>query len=307
MSFMISSSVNRFVVGGERVERRVGVVLLADLGEQLEARAAVLVAVLHADLGEHAGHRVGADAAVGRGDGAVAALRLPLVAVGLGLPAAAEQAGAGELLDADGEAHVALAGLDGHDRRAQRGGAGGAGVGHVVDGDAGLADLLLELLADAAAAPIRLPAARMPMSLHRHAAVGEGAPCAASAARSTVSLSGCLPNLVMWIPRIQIVVARCSSSAVLARRSESVGRLEAEADGLGAVVVGAERVRRQATFMPSRHVLGVGLDVDRCCRARCVPSQSTTADTNGTGMPGRGERDDRERVAPRPRSARRPA
>ena len=48
-----------------------------------------------------------------------------------------------------GEAHVALAGLDGHDRRAQRGGARGARVGHVEDRDAGLADLLLELRADA--------------------------------------------------------------------------------------------------------------------------------------------------------------
>ena len=30
------------------------------------------------------------------------------------------------------------------------------------------------------------------------------APVAASAARSTMSLSGCLPNFVMWIPRIQM-------------------------------------------------------------------------------------------------------
>ena len=60
-------------VGGQRVERRVRVVLLADLGEELEARAAVLVAVLHADLGEDARHDLGADAAVDRGDRAVAA------------------------------------------------------------------------------------------------------------------------------------------------------------------------------------------------------------------------------------------
>ncbi len=83
-----------------------------------------------------------------------------------------EQAGAGELLDADGEAHVALAGLDRHDRRAQRGGAGGAGVGHVVDGDAGLADLLLELLADAAAAH-QVAGGQHAHVLHRHAAVGQ--------------------------------------------------------------------------------------------------------------------------------------
>src|SRR3546814_3662130 len=110
----------------------------------------IFVAVLHADLGEHAGHGVGADATVGAGDGAVAALGLEDLALALG-GAAGEEAGARELLDAHGEAHVALAGLDRHDRRAQRRGARGAGVGHVVDGDAGLADLLLQLLADPAA------------------------------------------------------------------------------------------------------------------------------------------------------------
>ena len=109
----------------------------------------LLVQVLHAHLGEHARHGVGADAAVGLGDGAVAALGLEHVLVALGRAAPAEEAGAGQLLDADGEAHVALAGLHGHDRRAQGGGARGAGVGHVVDGHAGLADLLLQLLADA--------------------------------------------------------------------------------------------------------------------------------------------------------------
>ena len=180
------------------------VVLLGDPGEQLEARAAVLVAVLHADLGEHAGHGLGADAAVDRGDRAVAARRRPRRGLSLLAGAAGEQAGAGQLLDADGQAHVALAGLDRHDRRAQRRGAGGAGVGHVVDGDAGLADLLLQLLADAAR--------RHPSGCRRRARPcpaivtppSASAPMAASAARSTVSLSGCLPNLVMWIPRIQM-------------------------------------------------------------------------------------------------------
>ena len=124
-------------------------VLLGDLGEQLEVDAAVLVAVLHADLREHARHRLGADAAVDRRDRAVAALRRPRVGV-LAARAAGEQARARELLDADREAHVALAGLHRHDRGAQRGRAGRARVGDVVDGDAGLADLLLERLADAA-------------------------------------------------------------------------------------------------------------------------------------------------------------
>ena len=49
------------------------------------------------------------------------------------------------------------------------------------------------------------------------------APIAASAARSTVSLSGCLPNLVMWIPRIQMSsLAICSAPSSVERvRSRS--------------------------------------------------------------------------------------
>ena len=86
-----------------------GVVLLADLGEELEAGAAVAVAVLHADLGEHAGHVLGADAPVDGGHRAVAgpkgsswptsSLRRP----------AGQQPGPGELLHAEGQAHVGLA------------------------------------------------------------------------------------------------------------------------------------------------------------------------------------------------------
>ena len=97
-----------------------------------------------------------------------------------------------------------------------------------------------------------------------------------------MSLSGCLPNLVMWIPRIQ--TSSCTHRVLLVV-SVAAGRFEAEADGLGAVVVGAERVRRQADLHARRHVVGIGLDVDQLPRTG-VPSQSTTADTNGTGMPG---------------------
>ena len=147
-------------------------VLLRDPREQLEVRPAVLVVVLHADLGEHARHRVGADAPVGRGHRTDMALRLPLVTVLLGPTATAEQTRAGELLDADGEAHVGLARLHGHDHRAQRGGAGGARVGHVVDGDAGLADMLLDLLADTALAH-QVAGGEHAHVGHRHATVGE--------------------------------------------------------------------------------------------------------------------------------------
>ena len=127
--------------------------------------------------------------------------QLVLVGGFLALPPA-EQAGAGELLDADGQAHVALAGLDGHDRGAQRGGTGGARVRHVVHGDAGLADLLLQLLAERSG-PTRLPAARMPMSPMVTPASASAA-MAASAPRSMTSLSGCLPNFVMLMPRMQM-------------------------------------------------------------------------------------------------------
>ena len=80
-----------------------------------------------------------------------------------------------------------------------------------------------------------------------------------------MSLSGCLPNLVMWIPRIQMSSLSHGGSHVgrSGVGSESVSdRFEAEADGLGAVVVGAERVRGQRDLHAERDVLGVGLDVD---------------------------------------------
>src|SRR5438132_8706849 len=101
-----------------------------------------------------------------------------------------------------------------------------------------------------APAPIRLPAASTPMSFIVTPA-SDSAPIAASAARSIVSLSGCLPNLVIWIPRIHT-----SSAAILSLLCvASIDRLEAEADGLGAFVVVAERERGQTHLHPQRHVL----------------------------------------------------
>src|SRR5947209_13932183 len=93
-----------------------------------------------------------------------------------------------------------------------------------------------------APAPIRLPAASTPMSFIVTPA-SDSAPIAASAARSTVSLSGCLPNLVIWIPRIHT-----SSAAILSLllSLQLVDGLEAEADGLGAFLVVADRERGQA-------------------------------------------------------------
>ena len=144
-------------------------------GEQLEAGAAVLVAVLGADLGEDAGHRLGADPPVHRSDRAVAAFALPDVGVILLLSGAAEQPGTGELLDPDRQAVLHLAGLDGHDRGAQRSGSGRAGVGHVVDRDAGLADLLLQLLPDSGVGRHQVPGGDDADVGHRHAGIGERA------------------------------------------------------------------------------------------------------------------------------------
>ncbi len=72
---------HRLAVGRERVERRVRVVLLGDAGEQLERDAAVLVAVLHADLREGARHAGGAEPAVEVHHGAVRAARGPRLRV----------------------------------------------------------------------------------------------------------------------------------------------------------------------------------------------------------------------------------
>src|ERR1700744_2941158 len=83
------------------------------------------------------------------------------------------------------------------------------------------------------------------------------APVAASAAKSTVSRSGCLPNLVIRIPRIQI-----SSLVLIAVAPSSFGGLEAEANCLGALGIGSHRVGGQPHLHPVANVLGIGLDVD---------------------------------------------
>src|SRR5882724_12017344 len=102
--------------------------------------------------------------------------------------------------------------------------------------------------------PSRLPAASTPMSFIFTPA-SASAPSVASAARSTTSLSGCFPNFVILMPRIQ-------TSLVLTARSLVGDRFEAEADRFGAGAVGAKRVRRQADLHPEGHVVGIRVDVD---------------------------------------------
>ncbi len=86
---------------------------------------------------------------------------------------AREQAGTRELLDPKGQSHVALAGLDRHCSDPQGGGSRGTGVGHVVDGDAGLSELLLELLADAGVGRHQVARTDDAHILHGHPTIGE--------------------------------------------------------------------------------------------------------------------------------------
>ncbi len=139
----------RLLVLGQRVEGGVRVVLLSHLGELLEPDSVVLVGVLHAGLRERPGHQAGTEDALDRADRAVAAGRLegPVAGRSRG---DAEQTALAHLLQADGQPDVGLARLDGHGRHPERGRAGRAGIGHVVHGNPGLPDLLLDALPDAA-------------------------------------------------------------------------------------------------------------------------------------------------------------
>src|SRR5271166_6606080 len=139
-----------------------------------------------------------------------------------------------------------------------------------------------------ALAAIRLPAAITPTSAMVTPA-SASAPVAASAARSTVSRSGCLPNLVIRIPRIQI-----SSLALIVTAPSSFGGLEAEADRLGARRVGSHRVSGQPHLHPVADVFRIGLDVDQV-----GPHLGAVAVDHGCHERGGdarcGEGDDRER------------
>src|SRR5690606_32762709 len=131
---------------------------------------------------------------------------------------------------------------------------------------------------------IRLPAARTPMSFIV-TPPSASAPRAASAARSTVSLSGCLPNLVMWIPRIQM------SDAM----SVPLHGPEAEPDRLGALAVGADREGGQLDLHAQADVVGRRLDVeDVDPHARAVAVHD--GGDEGHGDARRGHRHDGERA-----------
>src|SRR5580693_5283049 len=141
-------------------------------------------------------------------------------------------------------------------------------------------------------AAIRFPAAMTPMSAIVTPA-SASAPVAASAARSTVSLSGCLPNLVIRIPRIQMSSLALIVIAPLCSGSSSRG-FEAEADRLGACRIGADRISSQPHFHPVADVLRVGLDIDQIGTHLGAVAVDYRRDERG-GNAGCGKCDDGER------------
>src|SRR2546421_3937220 len=106
------------------------------------------------------------------------------------------------------------------------------------------------------AASMRLPAPMTSMSAIVTPASSRAA-SAASAPRSMRSLSGYRPNFVIDAPRIQT-----SRSAIACSFSPS-GRLVAELDRLGALVVDAGDRGRQANVHAEAHIVGAGLDVQQ--------------------------------------------
>jgi hypothetical protein len=138
--------------------------------------------------------------------------------------------------DRHGQAHVALAGLDGHDRRPQRGGARGAGVGDVVHGDAGLPDLLLELLADARAGGHEVAGRQHTHLAHGHAAVGKRphGGLGGEVDRVEVGVLAELGHVDSENPDVVTGHVAVPPSLCCSSGPHSPGRLEAEADRLGA-------------------------------------------------------------------------
>src|SRR5271165_1805784 len=106
--------------------------------------------------------------------------------------------------------------------------------------------------------PVTLPAAKTWMS-RTDTPPSASAPRAASDARSTRSLPGCLPNFVMWAPRIHTV---SGITRLLFWRLGRLGRLEAEADRFDALVIRSHAECAQ----PDRHAepqpLRIGFHVD---------------------------------------------
>ena len=243
-------------------------VLLADLGEQLEAGPSVAVPVFHADLGEDARHGFGADATVDRNHRPVATGggEGPRV---LFAAASRQQSGSRELLHAEGQAHIGLARLDGHTGDAQSGGPGGTGVGHVVDGDAGLADLLLELLPDAGIGRHQVAGADHTDVLHLDPTIGQG-PQNGLRGQVDQVLIGVLAELGHMDTQDPQVLRRHVAQPPWGSKPNPIASVPLSSMPITVVA--------SCTFMPSVTWSGSGSTLIRFPRT-LVPSQSTRAAT----------------------------
>ena len=124
-------------------------VLGRNAGEEFEVSTVVgmLVQVFHADLREHARHHVGAELALETRHGAVTTRGCPFVGR-CATETGTEHACTRKLFDTNGETHIAFARLDRHDHGTKRGCTSCTRIRDVEHRDAGLANLLLQLLTD---------------------------------------------------------------------------------------------------------------------------------------------------------------
>ena len=114
----------------------------------------------------------------------------------------------------------------------------------------------------AAAWPIRLPAASTPMSF---------IVTPPSVERGLRGLGGEVDGVLVGVlPELRHVDAE--DPDVVAGHGYASRGLEAEADGLGAVIIRAHRVGRQAHLHPERHVLGIGRRVDHVAAHAGAPA-----------------------------------
>ena len=128
------------------------------------------------------------------------------------------------------------------------------------------------------------------MSLHRRPRRRASAPERPRMPRSTVSLSGCLPNLVMWIPRIQTLSAIDSSSRSAGQSTGSKPNPMASTP----LLVGPHGDRGQSQLHPERTCSGSGVGVHHVRpHAACRRSRSRRPRTE-PATPGGREVDDRE-------------
>ena len=194
----------------------------------------------------------------------------------------------------------------------QGGGPGGAGVGHVVDRDAGLADLLLQLLADAAVGAHQVAGGQHAHVLHasprrpsrrrsRPRRPGRRCPCRGACRTSSCGSRGSRRRHWPWW------VVLLSPSRLSPSRVGSSSRVGLSViDRCGAQPTGANRTRwprcrrrpfrserRQVDLHPERHVLGVRGDVDQVAAHAGAAAVDHGGDEGHRDARG-GQRDDRE-------------